>query len=529
MNEEAGDNNDRGSTAEVQQPSIMNVANESTSYALPVDILSGMLLVHVRWTNRVAEQAGKDEPPVVTYECRDFDFDTFDVVNRILNRSYVEEAAILAAKDCLDFFGPFKYENMLVDLSLEARSSVAPKSAPASKKAKMEKRNAAPQSDDDSFDKDLIICETEARTRAVANVAAALDEPYVPFKLLFVEGILEDDCDGDISMVEVPMMVVAGLLGDHDNVLFLRHVCSRDSVWPKTFQEIHSDSNVFVNTPAPVVDAILSGVRSGDEVNLFDNRGVNWDELASNADEDEISRGFRECGYGLGLKVGITSRDVKFDVVDSCLNETYDMLKRGIKTVYLPGIDLDGQGKESEDDTSLFRDDKNSTFDRESTIAELRPIRVKELKLKLSEHGVDWKGMIEKDEMLTSLCDAMETRHVKKEREAHEMELDSKSTSLFHRNKKGEIVFSEKEAERACDFVAAADIEERVKASLQKKRFVLPQQTSGVQAHFCNESVYGTLNVLWVSGVIRMEYRGKGKATGAPANEAPFNAWPSKK
>ena len=33
--------------------------------------------------------------------------------------------------------------------------------------------------------------------------------------------------------------------------------------------------------------------------------------------------------------------------IDSCLNEAYDMLKRGIKTktVYLPGLDLDGQGK----------------------------------------------------------------------------------------------------------------------------------------------------------------------------------------
>ena len=68
--------------------------------------------------------------------------------------------------------------------------------------------------------------------------------------------------------------------------------------------------------------AILFGLQSGDEVNLFDNCGVNWSELASNAKQYEISQGFKECEYGLGLKVGITSHDVKFAVVDSCLNET---------------------------------------------------------------------------------------------------------------------------------------------------------------------------------------------------------------
>jgi len=81
------------------KPSIEEVSNSSTSYALSVEILSGMLLTHVQWANRLAEQQGKDDPPVVTYECRDFDFDTFGVVEKILNRCYVEEGAIYDAKE----------------------------------------------------------------------------------------------------------------------------------------------------------------------------------------------------------------------------------------------------------------------------------------------------------------------------------------------------------------------------------------------------------------------------------------------
>jgi hypothetical protein len=57
---------------------------------------------------------------------------------------------------------------------------------------------------------------------------------------------------------------------------------------------------------------------------------------------------------------------------------------------------------------------------------------------------------------------------------------------------------------------------------LQQKRFVLPQVMDGVQAHFCNESVYGKVNILWCCGVIRMA---EGNEAANAANE--FDAWPS--
>ena len=50
------------------------------------------------------------------------------------------------------------------------------------------------------------------------------------------------------------------------------------------------------------------------------------------------------------------------------------------------------------------------------------------------------------------------------------------------------------------------DLAGRVKACLQQKRFKLPQKSTSVSAHFCNESVYGTLNILCVTGVVRLAY-----------------------
>ena len=50
-------------------------------------------------------------------------------------------------------------------------------------------------------------------------------------------------------------------------------------------------------------------------------------------------------------------------------------------------------------------------FDRESTLTELRTLKVKELKERLSKLGVRWGTMVEKSEMVEALCNAMEERH----------------------------------------------------------------------------------------------------------------------
>ena len=54
--------------------------------------------------------------------------------------------------------------------------------------------------------------------------------------------------------------------------------------------------------------------------------------------------------------------------------------------------------------------DSNEEFDRESTLTELRSLRVKELKENLSKLKVRWGTMIEKEEMVQALCSAMEER-----------------------------------------------------------------------------------------------------------------------
>ena len=64
----------------------------------------------------------------------------------------------------------------------------------------------------------------------------------------------------------------------------------------------------------------------------------------------------------------------------------------------------------NDDATTPSGDD--AEFDREATLSDLRELRVKVLKEKLSEYRIRWGTMIEKSDMVEALCNAMEERFV---------------------------------------------------------------------------------------------------------------------
>lgn len=152
---------------------------------------------------------------------------------------------------------------------------------------------------------------------------------------------MQANCEGDFSVVEVPMMAIACLLGDYDSIFCLRKICHKSSVEPKSFCDIHAESNLFDKYPAIMINKILSGVQPGSEIDFFD-RNVEWE--GSVYDQYEIERELRENGCGLSLKVGIKASnenvDVKSAIIRSCVHDSYGIVsKYDAKTVYLPGLD----------------------------------------------------------------------------------------------------------------------------------------------------------------------------------------------
>ena len=90
-------------------------------------------------------------------------------------------------------------------------------------------------------------------------------------------------------------------------------------------------------------------------------------------------------------------------------DETSDDIKENVEpeTTSDNKDEVNAPGSSNPSDTSL------ESFDREATLAELRTQRIKTLREQLSKYNVRWGNMIEKEDLVKTLCDAMEDRFLR--------------------------------------------------------------------------------------------------------------------
>ncbi len=72
--------------------------------------------------------------------------------------------------------------------------------------------------------------------------------------------------------------------------------------------------------------------------------------------------------------------------------------------------ELENDSKKSASTTNTRTESAEKEFDRDNILTRLRSLRVKELKIQLSELKVRWGTMIEKEELVQALCNALEER-----------------------------------------------------------------------------------------------------------------------
>ena len=99
--------------------------------------------------------------------------------------------------------------------------------------------------------------------------------------------------------------------------------------------------------------------------------------------------------------------------------------------------------------------------------------------------------------------------------------------SMFHLDSEGKVCFTRDQAEEASDLIASMNLEERVKASLNKKKFELPQVSEKVSMVYCNDDRYGKMNVLWVCGALRLDENAGAPDQATSNDQQEFDAWPS--
>ena len=96
------------------------------------------------------------------------------------------------------------------------------------------------------------------------------------------------------------------------------------------------------------------------------------------------------------------------------------------------------------------------------------------------------------------------TRSTKKRRKNLSSSIRPSISNLFHIDSLGNTCFTAAEAEAASAHIAAMELTDRVQACIPKTKFLLPQTNAGVVDAFCNCQVYGNLNILMVSGVVKL-------------------------
>lgn len=278
---------------------LKQVANQNTSYALPVDCLKGTMLdAHVRFFNQKHEQQGQDPPTIVPYACADFSFDEFGTVAKILLRSYIHENEVRQHADCIEFFGPFRAENLLVNLALEPKGPVDPEAScqrfvlPANaddgdKKLPAKKfKTTGDNVPEELNDMNVIVCENESRAKVVYEVARQLgDDSYVPFKMIFAEGQIATGYYNNVKNIGVTP--VALVVGEYNHIFAIQKCGLTSGVDEHTLQEHYAKCNYFAN---------------GGTYDIFAGGDDEWNDDDWQQQEDDFMNGGCHC---LALKVSI--------------------------------------------------------------------------------------------------------------------------------------------------------------------------------------------------------------------------------
>ena len=265
-------------TSHREMGAALVAANNARTYAINTNDLEvgSMLATAVEWANREASENDEPRSPIVTYTCRDFSYEEFDTVFRILTRQRVGEEAILTHTAAIDFFGPFKADHILVELAVdEANRGAKDEPGPIGSAAGSKKPRLTKDDDDGAggggkkeeprvieYDTDVIVCESVERQQVLLHLAKTFSLPYVPFQVVYIEGTFAVVWEGDPQIEDVPMMPVAIALG---YVLNYCSVCiSNLTPWSLTTPKL-------VPQPTRWLHSIAECVRSNTHVHSLDS------------------------------------------------------------------------------------------------------------------------------------------------------------------------------------------------------------------------------------------------------------------
>ena len=487
-----------------------------------------MLAAQVEWANNAADATGAARPVIVRYEAP-CTYDDFDVIFRICRSMHLEAEELIDRAHVIDYFFPsFDRRTVLVDFAAtptataaeagqaEGAAAASAKTAPRADEqsaalaaaARVAAEKSARAAAECEVDDEVICCESDERTAVVAELARTLDLPYVRFRMVFVEGIVIFNYGGDMSKEKVPVLPAWVSLGDYDNILLYRKVAYKGDTVPASLADLDKLCNIWTAYPELLElaekqpahsassflrDQIDSWAPEGD---LQERNGQRHPEVAAAFSSPESRSGCKlassvVCGLRVALPPGGESERLG-PLTGLLFEERVHIMDMDL--VHLPdGIGRRGMPRPSGEPSA-------------ATTSDVAP-----------KDAADGEGEDRPE------GEPAEGQATPPPPPVARRQGSARPAWLFHRDMHGCSCFTADEARQATERVLALELDERVKACLQRKKFVLPQHAHSFNSHFCNESVYGTMNLLSVSGIVRLE----AAPVAARTQLAPvFDAWP---
>ena len=452
-------------------------SNTRHSYALAVEQIKGtMLETYVEWQKRQLSKVSETE--IFIYDCKVCSFEEFETIFRVLTYQHITETSIIAAQPLLDYFGPIPRVNILVENS--------PVNPAAAAKEYVDYDYFDVDFDNDDFDfvdKDIIVCESAERTAVVAKLARCLGLPYVPFRMVLVEGSFAfvsgdfaGDNTGDVNddVRPIPMTTVWATIGEHEHILVMRDI---NATKLKSYHHGYSEPSI-----RELYHIMQNAMEEADDAVKATHEKYASGDFIINGGRCTAAH-HRVVYHHGGPKTWERHRYP---------DDTYAPL--GMLTLV---EHVDKWRSSNGNISNIFN----------------------------GQRGGQW---MDDKFLLPDQC-----VYLPDDQSSHSLGDDASNltedgTWLFHRDSSGKTCFTKAEARAASEHICVKlDLEAQVLESLNSVKFQLAQQSIAKEdsAYFCNESVYGELNILEVTGVLRLQK--DDQKPNAPDEKLSCDAWPT--
>jgi hypothetical protein len=468
---------------------VVSFVDDTRTYVIPISKI--MSFEHMNVLKSFISFNRKDGCRLLNYQEKEFTYEEFDIIVKIYNREKLSGSPLTDTDHrIVDFFG-FELKDILMqtfvaefDVPQNVSANANPQ-LPTVSTGEFDVFDISPQAptnqsgiqQDLGFtpDERVVLMGDPAKYEQALQTVKKHELPYMPFKVLMVEGMMSfgGGASGE-TPISLQMVPVYASFSENDNVMFLKHLVSLGFTMPDLEQ-----ADVDIE-------------------NIFDTAVIDEDEHRDIGEEDNNTHVETNMSVMDNVTLQINDIDIIINDIDPIVNQAED---------------TDEDDDEEEDESQLMKSftkiKDNENFYIVGYEADAKDVPSFRLKSCDTEGRINgaflYLGMhasIGLDAMLKFMTSTDEYSLLATKQGDREI---VKETDHWAIDKNGKLCILPKHFKAIHDQIKTVQLYQQVRVKMNQIQFKIPQRRSYVEHNFCNEQVYGNFNMLMVYGFMRMD------------------------